>query len=40
MIVEGAIEMAPDMSPTLVVDETLIKNMTPAQKAFARRHSR
>ncbi len=40
MIVEGAIEIAPDISPTFVGDETLIKNMTPAQRAFARRHLR
>ena len=40
MIVKGAIEIAPDISPTFVVDETLIKNMTPAQRAFARRQYR
>ena len=39
-LVDEAIQEAPRESPTFVVDKTLLKNMTPAERALARRQQR
>lgn len=39
-LVDEAIQEAPRESPTFVVDKTLLKNMTPAERAMARRQQR
>lgn len=40
LIVRNAISDAPSTSPTFVIDKTLIKNMTPVERALARRQQR
>lgn len=40
LIVEEAMREAPSTSPTFVIDKTLIKNMTPAERAMARKQQR
>ena len=39
-LVDEAIQEAPRENPTFVVDKTLLKNMTPAERALARRQQR